>query len=566
MVALAAGLLILPVLLAAWGPLYNETDGQYASAARTMALGGSWLVPENNGVPRLVKPPLLTWLIAGAMKIFGPGEFAARLPGALAISVTGLAIYGIGVIWGSHRRGLLAAGIWLSILGNFTLGRIVMPEPVFTANIVLAVCSFLVAVRHKGTSRKVAVLALWTFGALAAFVKGPHGLLLPLLGVAAALMSYRMARGERALSFQELFPVAGFAAALAINLPWHLSMETRFPGYLHNLLISEYLGHVLGSDAPATGRGNVPTGLFVALHLAWFFPWSAALAGTRVEGLKGISSPSRWSLAGWTILWMAVVTGIPVLLTGQRQDYYAMSAWPFVALLLARILENARWNRSRLAVSLCLMAAVGACAVAALNTPPAPSLSLQERSTALSTVLSLDREIWMRLLGVAVAGCGAGIVALLLVRPCWLSLVIAGACLGISACAGTALVSPLFSAKSWASIARTLAGEEGQIVFCGDVDSASSLLFYSGRQIFLLGVEPQRDFVIRTTGQGRKNYLSESEFVEAWHSTRAVVLVCDESEIPAWEEKLGQKLKVEAAAGTTRVLANKAEQKIIPTE
>src|SRR5471032_2754845 len=63
------GLLCALLLLAAalalgtseWGNLYNETDGQYGGAAKVMAQGGSWIIPENNGVPRLVKPPLLYW-------------------------------------------------------------------------------------------------------------------------------------------------------------------------------------------------------------------------------------------------------------------------------------------------------------------------------------------------------------------------------------------------------------------------------------------------------------------------------------------------------------------------
>ncbi|HEY5792875.1 MAG TPA: glycosyltransferase family 39 protein, partial [Chthoniobacterales bacterium] len=83
---LIAASLALQVALAGWGDLYNETDGQYAGAARVMAEGGSWLIPENNGVPRLVKPPPLVWLMAGSMKVFGVNEFAARLPGALAVT------------------------------------------------------------------------------------------------------------------------------------------------------------------------------------------------------------------------------------------------------------------------------------------------------------------------------------------------------------------------------------------------------------------------------------------------------------------------------------------------
>ena len=61
---------------AGWGDLYNETDGQYGGAAKMMVRSGSWLIPENDGIPRLVKPPLLYWAIAISMKTFGINEFA----------------------------------------------------------------------------------------------------------------------------------------------------------------------------------------------------------------------------------------------------------------------------------------------------------------------------------------------------------------------------------------------------------------------------------------------------------------------------------------------------------
>jgi 4-amino-4-deoxy-L-arabinose transferase-like glycosyltransferase len=83
LIALAAALTL---GTSGWGDLYNETDGQYGGAAKVMLQTGSWLIPENDGIPRLVKPPLLYWALAASMKIFGVNEFAARVPNALAVT------------------------------------------------------------------------------------------------------------------------------------------------------------------------------------------------------------------------------------------------------------------------------------------------------------------------------------------------------------------------------------------------------------------------------------------------------------------------------------------------
>src|SRR6185436_14083947 len=71
-----------------WGDLYNETDGQYAGAAREMLKAHEWLIPTNDGVPRLQKPLLLYWLIILSYKTLGITEAAARMPGALATVAT----------------------------------------------------------------------------------------------------------------------------------------------------------------------------------------------------------------------------------------------------------------------------------------------------------------------------------------------------------------------------------------------------------------------------------------------------------------------------------------------
>ena len=122
----------LTVGTAGWGSLYNETDGQYGGAAKVMARSGSWLIPENDGIPRLVKPPLLYWMLAASMKAFGVNEFAARLPNALAIVVWVVVTFLIGKRMGGDSRGLVAGMILLTSVGTFTLGRIVMPEPLFS--------------------------------------------------------------------------------------------------------------------------------------------------------------------------------------------------------------------------------------------------------------------------------------------------------------------------------------------------------------------------------------------------------------------------------------------------
>ena len=124
LIALAA---LLHVVTVGTGDLYSETEGQYAGAAREMVASHNWLLPTNNGIPRLQKPPLLYWAIIASYKILGVNEAAARLPVALAVVATVALIFLISEKLSDYWRGFIAGLIYLSFCGTFLLARIVMP-------------------------------------------------------------------------------------------------------------------------------------------------------------------------------------------------------------------------------------------------------------------------------------------------------------------------------------------------------------------------------------------------------------------------------------------------------
>src|SRR5436305_13964079 len=70
------------------GDLYSETEGQYAAAAREMIQTGQYLLPTNDSIPRLQKPPLLYWLIVASYRLFGVNTAATRAPIACSVVAT----------------------------------------------------------------------------------------------------------------------------------------------------------------------------------------------------------------------------------------------------------------------------------------------------------------------------------------------------------------------------------------------------------------------------------------------------------------------------------------------
>src|SRR5882757_4606623 len=65
--------------------LGRPLEGQQIEIAREMAASSDWLVPRVNGAVYLIRPPLMNWITALSLKIFGSESvWAARLPSILA--------------------------------------------------------------------------------------------------------------------------------------------------------------------------------------------------------------------------------------------------------------------------------------------------------------------------------------------------------------------------------------------------------------------------------------------------------------------------------------------------
>ncbi len=532
----------LPLVSAPWGVLYNETDGQYAAAARTMVEGGSWWVPQNNASPRLVKPPLLYWMLAGSFRVFGLSEFAARFPNALGVAMWVLATASLGWrIFGSWKPGWMAGAILLSGLGMATLGRIIMPEPWFCAWLTWAILAGWVALDEGRRARWWGV-AFWGLAGLATFTKGWHGLLLPVAIVGLGGLLAGHTRGLRGLFL--CWP--GWFLAAAINLPWLLSMELQFPGFWHHFFLQEGVGHVVGLETPETHYNNVPRATFFLLHIAWLFPW------ILLWPLALLYRPywQRVTTDGWLVLaWGGIGVGI-LLAMGQRQDYYGMFVWPVFALAVTRVwqAEAGDWVRSWASLALAILGAL--CLAAAVAFPawreilPAQTSALAERATAAQTLAAFDAGVWQSLLfTMAVAGAGllfGGAASWAFLRrghtqAAFLSWFAAALVLSLCGSAGMGRVAPYFS---HAELARWLQRNDPQatcVAFDGGLDTGSSLLFYWGKPIYLVQSHPEPGFAARKFGLGQEYFWSPDDLAAAWNGPQRVYLITEESLLPQWE-------------------------------
>src|ERR1700722_10363750 len=126
--------------------LMDDVDAVQAQIARNMLTSGDYVTARLDGIPYLEKAPLIYWLIAISFKIFGPYDWAARIPVVLAALALAWLTAAFGT-WAFGKRAGFYAGLCISTcIGLFLFTRILIPDVMVTALMTLSMWAFLRAI------------------------------------------------------------------------------------------------------------------------------------------------------------------------------------------------------------------------------------------------------------------------------------------------------------------------------------------------------------------------------------------------------------------------------------
>jgi 4-amino-4-deoxy-L-arabinose transferase-like glycosyltransferase len=216
-------------------PLIEPDEGRNAEIARELLVSGNWVVPHFNGLPFLDKPVALFWMIAGAFRVFGVNEFAARLPSAVSAVALIALTAAIAHLLLDTRRAVLAAVVVATSPLVLIFGRLTIFDMPFSALVTLALWCLL-------RGRLVGPPAVWM--PLAGLAMGVATLTKGPVGVAVPLLAWFAARGalpppqRRAGWRTVLVAVLLFAGVV---LPWLVVVAGREPAFLRYALFDETL-------------------------------------------------------------------------------------------------------------------------------------------------------------------------------------------------------------------------------------------------------------------------------------------------------------------------------------
>jgi 4-amino-4-deoxy-L-arabinose transferase-like glycosyltransferase len=314
--------------------LTDRDEGSNAEAAREMLETGDWISPTLNYEPRFAKPAFVYWLISGSYSVFGINEFAARLPSAISGLCVLLLQYAFVCRWLGAPLALLASLMLLLNLEFLAINRMVITDPELVVFTTLAGYSCWHALHGSTKNSRWWFISFYLAMGFGMLVKGPVGIIIPLVGVIPYLTLTRQWKNF----WQKGFPLLGTGLVLLIAAPWYIAMFQIHGEAYWAAAQANTTGRFM---SPMEGHGGTLF-FYVPILLLGFFPWSAFLPSVLYQSLKqwkaywnGQSfSTQEHHLEFFLSLW---VVGLLIFfsLSATRLPHYIYPLFPASAILVA---------------------------------------------------------------------------------------------------------------------------------------------------------------------------------------------------------------------------------------
>jgi len=559
--------------------LMDDVDSVQAQLARNMLTSGDWVTGRLDGLRYIEKAPLPYWMMAVSYQVFGPYDWAARLPIALSAIALAALTTAFG-IWAFGGRAGFYAGLSIATsTGLFLFTRVLIPDVTLTCVIALAMWSLVRALEEEEPHPRAWSIVLACCFGIGMLLKGLIAVAIP---VAVGLI-YLLLTGQllSARVWKRLHPFTGALLALLIAAPWHILATLRNPpyfdftlhagpgqyhGFLWFYFFNEQVLRFLNLRYPRD-YDTVPRLWFWMLHLVWLFPWSVYFPAVAKLSFKPTDRAGQTRLLA--LVWIGFVMVFFTFST--TQEYYSMPIYPALALLLGSAMAmGGVWVRrgTRVLAAIAGCAAIAAMAilfhVRGLPTPGDISAALVPHPGAYKLSLghmedlTLDSFAYLRL-PLLVAGCafllGALGSLLLAGERAFLAVALMMVLFFQAARLAMVVFDPFLSSRPLAQALEN--SPPGTLVAEGFYYKFSSVFFYTNRTGLLIS-DNRANLEYGSNAPGAPPvFIDNQQFKELWFSPGRVYLLAAESDLRKYEALAGgSPFETVAVSGGKALLTN----------
>jgi 4-amino-4-deoxy-L-arabinose transferase-like glycosyltransferase len=319
--------------------IWDANEAFYVETPREMMERGDYINPTFNYEPRINKPVLSYWIVAGFYHVFGVSPAVQRIP--IAIGGIVLVAAAFFLARAASSRYDVNAGWWAAIglavsPRHLMFSRRIFIDIYISMFMALTLLFFALAERYPERRRLFLILMYVSVG-LGVLTKGPIAALLPGLVFAVYLAVHR----ELNRIGKMLIPL-GTLIVLAIVVPWYAAL------YQHSgwaPIQSFFFGENVARYVEGVGvNADRPFWWYLPVVFSDSFPWSillipAGLMWMRERRERSSADPStRIQSLLW--IWILVIVGFFSLSAG-KQDLYIYPIVPAVAALAAIVIGRA---------------------------------------------------------------------------------------------------------------------------------------------------------------------------------------------------------------------------------
>lgn len=308
--------------------LSSPDEGRYAEIPREMVASGDYVLPRLDGILFFEKPPLLYWVEAAAIKVFGLEEWSLRLGPVL------FAVFGCWLVFAAARRfhgtavGVVSALILATTLLYYGLARFLVIDMMVSVLIATTLFLFILGAEEPVPRRRRWYFrSVYVAAALAIMAKGLIGVLLPgLVGLVWIALT-----GRWRLVREILIP-SGIILFLAIALPWHIAAALRHGDFLWFYFVHEQF---LRFTTKIHNRAG-PFLYFIPVVYFGFLPWT----GYLWHGVKE-AMPKSWAgradkpVELFLLLWVGLLF-LFFSVSDSKLLTYILPIFPALAVLTGR--------------------------------------------------------------------------------------------------------------------------------------------------------------------------------------------------------------------------------------